>query len=100
MSPATAGAPSPATSPDSAPEIPLYLEQAELWNIKRAIARSSGNIFEAASLLGTSRNRIYRALAQDERPRSPLALVSARLPLLEFMMKPSADEAVANSMQG
>ena len=47
-------------------ELPLNLEQAELLVIKRAIARCDGNISEAARLLGTNRNRIYRALAQDE----------------------------------
>ena len=45
-------------------EIPLDLEQAELWLIKRAIARTDGNISEAARLLGTNRTRIYRALEE------------------------------------
>ena len=57
---------SPAAAQSGAPEIPLNLEAAELWNVKRAIARASGNISEAARLLGTNRNRIYRALAQEE----------------------------------
>ena len=56
---ATAGDPLPA-------DLPLSLELAELWVIKRAIARCNGNISEAARLLGTHRNRIYRAIAQDE----------------------------------
>jgi len=48
------------------PDIPLNLDEAERWLIKRGIARADGNISEAARLLGTNRNRIYRALAQDE----------------------------------
>ena len=47
-------------------DIPLNLDEAEQWLIKRAIARTGGNISEAARLLGTNRNRIYRALAQEE----------------------------------
>ena len=58
------GAPSAPAAPP--PELPLNLDRAELWVIKRAIARCQGNISEAARLLGTHRNRIYRALAQAE----------------------------------
>ena len=47
-------------------ELPWDLEEAEAWLIKRAIARTDGNLSEAARLLGTNRNRIYRALAQEE----------------------------------
>ena len=55
------------TTADALPaDLPLNLEQAEFWLIKRAIAQANGNISEAARLLGTNRNRIYRALAQDE----------------------------------
>jgi DNA-binding NtrC family response regulator len=50
----------------AAPELPWDLEEAEIWLIKRAIARTEGNLSEAARLLGTNRNRIYRALAQEE----------------------------------
>jgi DNA-binding NtrC family response regulator len=57
---------SPVTVEVSDSEIPLDLEQAELWLIRRAIARAGGNISEAARLLGTNRTRIYRALAQEE----------------------------------
>jgi len=46
-------------------DIPLDLEQAEHWLIKRAIDRANGNISEAARLLGTNRTRIYRALSQE-----------------------------------
>ena len=64
---ATAASTTASAAPEGTmPELPLDLEQAELWVIKRAIARTSGNISEAARLLGTNRNRIYRALAQDE----------------------------------
>ena len=48
------------------PDIPMNLDEAERWLIKRGVARAGGNISEAARLLGTNRNRIYRALAQDE----------------------------------
>ena len=58
--------PSAPPSGNSAPDIPLNLEEAELWLIKRAVAQTNGNISEAARLLGTNRNRIYRALAQEE----------------------------------
>ena len=46
-------------------DLPLDLDKAELWVVKRAIAQAKGNISEAARLLGTHRNRIYRALAQE-----------------------------------
>jgi len=49
-----------------APDIPLNLDDAERWLIRRGIAMSDGNLSKAARLLGTNRNRIYRALAQDE----------------------------------
>jgi len=56
-----------ANSPEAAaPDLPWDLEEAEQWLIKRAIARTRGNLSEAARLLGTNRNRIYRALAQEE----------------------------------
>lgn len=48
-------------------EVPLDLEKAELWLIKRAIDRTGGNISEAARLLGTNRTRIYRVLSQEEK---------------------------------
>ena len=52
--------------------LPLDLDQAaeraKLWVVKSAIAQSNGNISEAAQLLGTNRNRIYRILDQEKRP--------------------------------
>ena len=55
-----------ATAEVAAADLPLNLDQAELLVIKRAIAHCGGNISEAARLIGTNRNRIYRALAQEE----------------------------------
>ena len=46
-------------------EIPLNLEQAEVFVIKRALTQTNGNIAEAARLLGTNRMRIYRVLARE-----------------------------------
>ena len=53
------------TSPE-VEQIPLNLREAELWLIKRAIAKTEGNVSEAARLLGTNRSRIYRLLAAQE----------------------------------
>ena len=66
VAPEESASPPATPSETSGSEIPLNLEQAEMWIIKRAIAQTSGNISEAARLLGTNRNRIYRALAQEE----------------------------------
>ena len=52
----------------TAADLPLNLERAEQLVIKRAIAHCDGNISEAARILGTNRNRIYRALADEEPP--------------------------------
>ena len=56
--------PSPADSVRE--ELPLNLEEAELTLIKRALARTSGNVSKAAELLGVNRARIYRALAETD----------------------------------
>ena len=60
--------PAPAFAPTL--ELPSDLEQvvaqAELWAVRRAVEQSDGNISEAARLLGTNRNRIYRVLGDDE----------------------------------
>ena len=53
-----------APGPEAA-DIPLNLAEGELWLIRRALAKAGGNISEAARL-GTHRNRIYRALAEQE----------------------------------
>ena len=47
-------------------EIPLNLEQAEIFLIKRALERTDGNVSEAAKLLGTNRMRIYRKLSAED----------------------------------
>ena len=47
-------------------EVPFNLDEAERWLIRRALARTDGNVSEAARLLGTNRNKIYRVLAQVE----------------------------------
>ena len=49
-----------------ATDIPLNLAEGKLWLIRRALAKAGGNMSEAARLLGTHRNRIYRALAEQE----------------------------------
>ncbi len=61
--------PSVGKTPDSESttlEIPLNLEQAEVFVIKRVLTQTNGNIAEAARLLGTNRMRIYRVLAREE----------------------------------
>ena len=45
--------------------IPLNLEEASLWVIKRALEQTNGNVAAAARLLGTSRTRIYRFLDRE-----------------------------------
>ena len=64
--PAAANATVAGATPGFDTDIPLNLDQAERWLIRRALARAGGNISEAARLLGTHRNRIYRALAEQE----------------------------------
>jgi DNA-binding NtrC family response regulator len=56
---------SSAVKDGSALEIPLNLEQAEVFLIKRALEQSGGNISEAARLLGVSRPTLYRKLVQS-----------------------------------
>jgi DNA-binding NtrC family response regulator len=54
-------------------DLPLDLEgaaaRAELWVVTRVVAQAGGNVSEAARLLNTNRNRIYRIL--DQEPPSP-----------------------------
>jgi DNA-binding NtrC family response regulator len=45
----------------------MNLEEAERWLIKRALAQTGGNITEAARILGSNRNKIYRTLALEEK---------------------------------
>lgn len=53
------------TSEAEASEIPLNLNEAEAYLIKRALRITGDNISEAARLLGISRKRIYRKLEQE-----------------------------------
>ena len=50
-------------------ELPLDLEgaaaRAQSWVVQRAMEANNGNITEAARLLGTSRNKIYRVLSKE-----------------------------------
>ncbi|HUB25836.1 MAG TPA: sigma-54 dependent transcriptional regulator [Tepidisphaeraceae bacterium] len=56
-----AAEPAPAGSrPDWANDIPLNLEAAEEFLIRRALSETGGNIAEAARRLGINRTRIYR----------------------------------------
>lgn len=57
--PDDAGAPAGST-PIAAPSLPLNLEAAERTLMKRALDETSGNVVEAARLLGVNRSRIYR----------------------------------------
>jgi len=52
------------TSQAEVSEIPLNLNEAEAYLIKRALRLTGDNISEAARLLGISRKRIYRKLEQ------------------------------------
>ena len=70
FAPAIPAAPSQTSGPatgDDPEEIPLNLEEASLWVIRRALERTRGNVAAAARLLGTSRTRIYRFLDKDKR---------------------------------
>ena len=46
-------------------DLDLAVQQAEQAVVKRAIATCNGNVSQAARLLGTSRNRIYRILGTE-----------------------------------
>jgi DNA-binding NtrC family response regulator len=63
--PVAASAPIETTSasdPDWSKEIPLNMEAAEDFLIRRALAETDGNIAEAARRLGINRTRIYRKM--------------------------------------
>ncbi len=49
---------------ESSAEIPLNLQQAEVYLIKRAMKQANGNISEAARLLGITRPTLYSKLAR------------------------------------
>jgi len=55
----------PPISEQEESEIPLNLNEAEVYLIKRALRITGGNISEAARLLGISRKRIYRKLGKE-----------------------------------
>ena len=61
-----------ATAPQT-PDLPLDLDKAaqraEMWVVERALEQTGGNLSEAARLLGTSRNRIYRITDKTQRDR-------------------------------
>ena len=50
--------------PTPASEVPLNLDEAEQVLIQRALEQTSGNVAEAARLLGVNRSRIYRRFPQ------------------------------------
>ncbi len=56
-------------SNSNALDLPLDIDQAaakaELWVVKQALGRVGGNVSEAARLLNTNRNKIYRVLGQE-----------------------------------
>jgi len=67
---------SPAASISATPryaDLPLSVEAAEEELIQRALSQTSGNIAEAARLLGINRTRIYRKLASSRTPGAPLS---------------------------
>ena len=45
---------------------PLSSAQAELWVVRTALAQVGGNVSEAARLLRTNRNKIYRVMGQEQ----------------------------------
>ena len=49
----------------SASDLPLNLEQAEIELVKRALTKADGNISKAADLLGINRTKVYRILSQS-----------------------------------
>jgi DNA-binding NtrC family response regulator len=54
----------PITSGVSVEGLPLNLAEAEIALIQKALARTDGNMAQAAKLLGISRTKLYRRLAQ------------------------------------
>ena len=51
------------------PDLPMDLgeaaRRAEMWVVQRAMDKAGGNLSEAARLLGTSRNKVYRIINQQ-----------------------------------
>lgn len=58
------------TSNGSGLELSFDIDQAaaeaELWVVKQALDRVGGNISQAARLLGTNRNKVYRVLGREQ----------------------------------
>ncbi len=54
----------PAAAGVSVEDLPLNLAQAEIALVQRALAQTEGNMAQAAKLLGISRTKLYRRLAQ------------------------------------
>jgi DNA-binding NtrC family response regulator len=51
-------------------DLPMDIDEAaiaaEIWVVRRALGKVGGNVSEAARLLGTNRNKIYRVLGQEK----------------------------------
>jgi DNA-binding NtrC family response regulator len=56
----------PAAQPDWTSEIPLNMDAAEDFLIRRALSETGGNIAEAARQLGINRTRIYRKIKSGQ----------------------------------
>ena len=54
----------PVASAISVEGLPLNLAEAEIALIQKALARTEGNMAQAAKVLGISRTKLYRRLAQ------------------------------------
>ncbi len=75
--PATAGwGADSASLPDDLDEAVAQVERSML---RRALERTNGNVAEAARLLNTNRNRVYRILAADRVPGDSLSAAVPRL---------------------
>ena len=57
-------APTAAPMAATAADLPLNVAEAELALIQRALAQTKGNVLQSSKLLGISRARLYRRLAQ------------------------------------
>jgi DNA-binding NtrC family response regulator len=64
--PASAGGDS-LVAADLPPDLEAAVQRTEITVVRRALERTAGNIAEAARLLNSNRNRIYRILEQEKR---------------------------------
>ena len=63
----TSGTSGPAPPSGLSPEeVPLNLDEAEVFLIRHVLEQAGGNVAAAARILGTNRNRIYRILGRAE----------------------------------